>query len=270
VQVAEHTIELAGAPVFYRSTEAELAPLLYLHGCPTSSDDWIPLLEQTGGVAPDLVGFGRSAKAANLDYTLAGLANFIELFLDQLELPSVTVVAHDWGAGAALVLAQRHPERVRRLVLINALPLLEGFRWHALARMWRRPLIGELAMGATTRMVLRRILRRGSADPSALSRARFEAIWDHFDQGTQRAVLRLHRSASEDRLAQAGAGLERLDMPALIVWGEHDPWFPAAFADRYCERLHNAASWLVGDAGRWPWLERPEIADRIAEFVARA
>jgi pimeloyl-ACP methyl ester carboxylesterase len=270
VQVAEHTIELAGAPVFYRSTEAELAPLLYLHGCPTSSDDWIPLLERTGGVAPDLVGFGRSAKAANLDYTLAGLANFIELFLDRLELPSVTVVAHDWGAGAGLVLAQRQPERVRRLVLINALPLLEGFRWHTLARMWRRPLIGELAMGATTRTVLRRVLRRGYADSSALSRARFEAIWDQFDQGTQRAVLRLHRSASEDRLAEAGAGLERLDMPALIVWGEHDPWFPAASAERYCERLHNAASWLVNDAGRWPWLERPEIADRIAEFVAGA
>jgi pimeloyl-ACP methyl ester carboxylesterase len=270
VQVAEHTIELAGAPVFYRSTEAELAPLLYLHGCPTSSDDWTGLLERTGGVAPDLVGFGRSAKAANLDYTLAGLANFIELFLDRLELPSVTVVAHDWGAGAALVFAQRQPERVRELVLINALPLLDGFRWHRLASVWRRPVLGELAMGSTTRAVLRRVLRRGYADPTALPRARFEAIWAQFDQGTQRAVLRLHRAASEDRLAEAGAGLERLDMPALIVWGEHDPWFPAAFADRYRERLHNAVTWLVNDAGRWPWLERPEIADRIAEFVARA
>ena len=63
---------------------------------------------------------------------------------------------------------------------------------------------------------------------------------------------------------------ERLDMPALIVWGEHDSWFPAAFADRYCERFQNAAIWLVNDAGRWPWLERPEIAERIAEFVAGA
>jgi pimeloyl-ACP methyl ester carboxylesterase len=268
VQVAEHTIELAGAPVFYRSTEAELAPLLYLHGCPTSSDDWIPLLERTGGVAPDLVGFGRSAKAANLDYTLAGLANFTELFLDRLELPSVTVVAHDWGAGAGLVLAQRHPERVRRLVLINALPLLDGFRWHRLARVWRRPVIGELAMGAITRTVLRRTLRRGYADPSALSRARFQAIWDQFDQGTQRAVLRLHRSASERQLAEAGARLERLSMPALVVWGEHDRWFPAAFADRYCERLRNAQAWRIDDAGHWPWLERPQAAERIAEFVA--
>lgn len=268
MQVAEHTIELAGAPVFYRSSEAELAPLLYLHGCPTSSDDWIGLLERTGGVAPDLVGFGRSAKGANLDYTLAGLANFIELFLDRLELPTVDVVAHDWGAGAGLVLAQRQPERVRRLVLINALPLLDGFRWHRLARIWRRPLIGELAMGATTRSVLRRVLRKGYADPSALSRSRFEAIWAQFDQGTQRAVLRLHRSASERHLAEAGAGLDRLSMPTLVVWGKQDPWLPAAFADRYGERLPNAGIWLLNNAGHWPWLDRPEIAERIAEYVS--
>jgi pimeloyl-ACP methyl ester carboxylesterase len=269
VQVAEHTIELAGAPVFYRSTEADLAPLLYLHGCPTSSDDWVPLLQRTGGLAPDLVGFGRSAKAANLDYTLAGLANFIELFLDRLELARVTVVAHDWGAGAGLVLAQRQPERVRGLVLINALPLLDSFEWHRLARIWRRPVLGELAMGSTTRAVLRRVLRSGYADPRALPRARFESIWAQFDQGTQRAVLRLHRSAAERDLAEAGAGLERLSMPTMVVWGKHDPWFPAAFAERYHERLQHADLCLIEDAGHWPWLERPDVIERIAGFLAR-
>ncbi|HZO77238.1 MAG TPA: alpha/beta hydrolase [Solirubrobacteraceae bacterium] len=268
MQVAEHTIQLAGAPVFYRRTEAELAPLLYVHGCPTSSDDWIPLLERTGGVAPDLVGFGRSAKGANLDYTLAGLANFIELFLDELEIPAVTVVAHDWGAGAGLLLAQRQPQRVQALVLINALPLIGGYRWHRLARAWRVPLLGELAMGATTRIVLRRILRRGYADPSALSRARLKAIWDQFDQGTQRAVLRLHRSAPEDRLAEAGAGLDRLSVPTMVMWGEHDPWFPAPLADRYGERLAGARVIRVPDAGHWPWLERPEMSEQIVDFVS--
>jgi pimeloyl-ACP methyl ester carboxylesterase len=268
VQVAEHTIELAGAPVFYRSTEAKLAPLLYVHGCPTSSDDWIPLLERTGGVAPDLVGFGRSAKAANLDYTLTGLANFLELFLDRLEMPSVSVVAHDWGAGAALVLAQRRPERVQRLVLVNALPLLDGFSWHRLARVWRRPLLGELAMGATTRSGLRRVLRGGYADPSALSSARLNAIWTYFDQGTQRAVLRLHRSTPERRLAEAGARLDRLSMPTKVIWGERDPWFAPSLADQYGGQLPAAQVEHVPEAGHWPWLERPAVADQIVELVS--
>jgi pimeloyl-ACP methyl ester carboxylesterase len=269
VQVAEHTIDLAGAPIFYRSAEtATDSTPLYLHGCPTSSDDWVELLQRTGGIAPDLVGFGRSAKAANLDYTLGGLANFVELLLERLEIPSVTLVAHDWGAGAGLVYAQRHPERVRRLVLIDALPLLDGFRWRGIATAWRVPVVGELTMGATTRWMLRRALRRAAGAPNPFSRTRFNAIWNQFDQGTQRAILRLHRSTPEEVLTRAGAGLEQLQMPALVVWGERDPWFSASFGRRYAELLPDAELLSVSDAGHWPWLERPEVAERIAKFAS--
>ncbi len=267
MQIAEHTIELAGAPVFYRSAEADLTPPLYLHGCPTSSDDWRALLERTGGIAPDLVGFGRSGKAANLDYTLAGLANFVELLLDHLGVGAVRLVAHGWGAGAGLVFAQRRPERVRRLVLVDALPLLDGFRWPRAARLLRRPGLGELAMGAVTRPVLARLLRRGYADAGALSRERVREVWSQFDQGTQRAILRLHRASPEAELVSLGAELERLAMPALVLWGERDPWFPPAFAERYAGRLRQAEARQIDGAGHWPWLERPQVGDLIEEFV---
>lgn len=267
MQVAEHTIDLAGAPVFYRGAETDSAPPLYLHGCPTSSDDWTALLARTGGIAPDLVGFGRSSKAANLEYTLAGLANFIVRLLDRLEIPTVSLVAHDWGAGAGLVFAQQHPERVRRIVLIDALPLLDGFRWRGLPRVWRLPGIGELAMGAISRRLLMRTLRGACVNPEAFSDARLEAIWEQFDPGTQRAILRLYRSTGERELVRAGASLERLTMPALVVWGERDPWFPAPLADRYKQRLPQAEVIKVAEAGHWPWLERGEVAERIAEFV---
>jgi pimeloyl-ACP methyl ester carboxylesterase len=270
VQIAEHTIELAGAPVFYRSAQARLTPPLYLHGCPTSSDDWTPLLARTGGIAPDLVGFGRSGKAANLDYTLTGLANFIELLLERLGVGGMSLVAHGLGAAAGLVFAQRHPERVRRLVLVDALPLLEGFRWPRLARAWRSPGLGELVMGVTTRPVLGRMLRRGYGDPHALSRGRIAQVWAQFDVGTQRAILRLHRATGEAQLEQAGAGLERLAMPALVLWGERDPWFPPAFAERYARRLGHAEARQIDGAGHWPWLERPEVGELIAEFVEAA
>jgi pimeloyl-ACP methyl ester carboxylesterase len=57
-------------------------------------------------------------------------------------------------------------------------------------------------------------------------------------------------------------------MPALVIWGERDPWFPPAFADRYRERLPRATVWRVDHAGHWPWLERHEVAERIAAFVS--
>jgi pimeloyl-ACP methyl ester carboxylesterase len=242
--------------------------VLYLHGSPTSSDDWVEMLERTGGVAPDLPGFGRTTKAGNLDYTLSAHADFIEWLLSELGIERVKLVAHDWGAGGGLVFAQRHPDRVAKLALVDALPLIAGFEYGRVGRMWRMPALGELAIGSVTRGLLNRALKRATANPDMWTPERLQAAYDQFDQGTQRAVLRLHRASSPHQLAAAGLELGELDMPALILWGELDPWFEPRWADAYGERLPNATVRRIADAGHWPWLERPAAADALAEFLA--
>ncbi len=242
---------------------------LYLHGIPTSSDVWPPLLERAGGVAPDLIGFGRTSKAGHLDYTLSGLASFLELFVARLDIDQVTIVGHQWGAAAGLVFAQRHPGRVRRIVLCDPLPLTGGFGWRRPATLFRTRGIGELVMGSTPRWLLARTLRRSCANADAFPPRRVRSVWEQFDQGTQRAILRLHRATSEHDLTEAGAGLGALQMQTLVVWGEQDPWLPAGFAEAFDERLPDATVHRVPDAGHWPWLERTEVAERIAEFIRR-
>ncbi len=268
MRVDEHTISLDRLPVFFRSAPAGRSTVLYLHGVPTSSDDWVEFLELTGGLAPDLIGFGRSAKTGNLDYSIGGHANFLERLLAELGVERVKLVAHDWGAAAGLVFAQRHPARVERFVLINALPLLPGFRWHRLARIWQRPVLGELAMGSVSRWLLARTLRSGCVREDAWSTERLNQVWEQFDQGTQRAILRLHRSADEDALAASGAELASLQAPALVLWGERDPWLPVQMAHAYAERLPQAHLELMPDAGHWPWLDQPQLITRIASFLA--
>ncbi|MDX6660967.1 MAG: hypothetical protein QOJ55_1789, partial [Solirubrobacteraceae bacterium] len=61
-RVQEHLEDIDGQPIFWRSAPGDGAPVVYLHGVPTSSDDWVSFLERTGGLAPDLPGFGRSSK----------------------------------------------------------------------------------------------------------------------------------------------------------------------------------------------------------------
>jgi len=268
VGVDEHTIEIAGASVFYRRVPAREIEVLYLHSVPTSSDDWAALLEMSGGVAPDLPGFGRTSKAGNLDYALPAYALFVERFLDALGVHQVAIVGHGWGAAIGLIFAQRHPDRVMRLALVNAIPLLEGFEWPAIARWWRRPVVGELVMGSVNRWLLARTLRHGSARPEAWPDARVNAAWDQFDQGTQRAILRLQRSVDEPALAAAGAGLDALMQPALVVWGDRDPWLAPAFADAYGRRLPHATVEHIAGAGHWPWLDEPAVAERLASFAA--
>ncbi len=276
--VDDHTRELdthgahGGLPVFWRSAPCppgagEGAIPLYLHGVPTNSDDWLPFLRRGGGIAPDLPGFGRSGKPGSRSYTIAEYDRFIERFLDELELERVSLVVHDWG-GVGLAFAQRLPERVARLVIINTVPLLPGYRWHRTARIWRTPGLGELAMGTTSRFTLRLASRESNATPGPLPEAWLGSVLDHFDQGTQRAILRLYRSSPPAVLAAAGSRLGRLQMPALVAWGLKDPYIPARFGGEYAAALPHAELLELPDAGHWPWLDRPDLIERVVEFLS--
>jgi pimeloyl-ACP methyl ester carboxylesterase len=267
----EHTGELDGLPIFWRSAEppSGLQPTatpLYLHGVPTSSDDWPPFLERSGGLAPDLPGFGRSGKPGSLRYTIAEFDSFIERFLEHLGVSGVSLVMHDWGA-LGLAFAQRRPELVERLVVINGVPLLPGYRWHRTARIWRTPLLGELSMGALDRRLMKFFSRESNATPGPMPDEWIDSVMAHFDQGTQRAILRLYRSSPPGVLEAAGANLGALKMPALVVWGLKDPYLPARFGRAYAEALPNARLIELPDAGHWAWLDRPDAIDAVVEFL---
>ncbi len=247
--------------------EAGGSAVLYVHGVPNTGALWRPFLERTGGFAPDLPGFGASAKPSSFDYSIAGYESWLRTFAAQRGLERFSLVVHDWGA-AALALAQAEPERVERLVVLSSVPLLPGYEWHVLARQWRRPVIGELAMGFTTKLVARRLLRRGG---HAFPAADLDELWSHFDHGTQRAILKLYRSAPPEVLARAGEQLGRIACPVLIAWGAEDPYIAAGFAQAYADALGGEAEVrTVPGAGHWPWLDEPSLVEEVAGFLPSA
>jgi pimeloyl-ACP methyl ester carboxylesterase len=255
--VESHEVSLDGLPMAWRTAPCAGTPILWIHGVPDSSELWTPFLERAGGVAPDLQGFGRSAKRGDLPYTIAGYADWLERFCELAGLERVRLVVHDWGA-VGLAWAQRAPERVERLVAIDTVPFLPGFRWHPIARVWRTPLLGEAAMGASIRPVARLLLPAGRAGP----------VLEHFDAGTQRAILRLYRSSPPEVLAEAGRALGTIAAPALVLHGARDRYIPARFADGLAASLGDGVAEHVAGAGHWPWLDRPELVDRVAAFLA--
>jgi pimeloyl-ACP methyl ester carboxylesterase len=283
-ETTDHDGEIDGRPVFWRSASLaggangasaagpgaptpEAVPL-YVHGVPDNSDLWLAFLARSGGLAPDLPGFGRSGKPGSLRFTIEEYADFLESFLALAGVERVSMVVHDWGA-VGLAFAQRHPERIERLAVINAVPLLPGYRWHRTARIWRTRVLGELAMGAINERVLRVLSREANATPGPMPQAWRTSVLEHFDQGTQRAILRLYRSSPPDVLAAAGERLDELEVPALVVWGQRDPYIPARFGKAYADVL-DAELLELSDAGHWPWLDRADVIDRIVEFVSAA
>jgi pimeloyl-ACP methyl ester carboxylesterase len=254
VEIAERSAQVAGLGIHYR--HAGDAPIVYLHGVPTHSHQWVPFLERTGGIAPDLPGFGRSAKPAEFDYSVGGYDRFLEQFVDQVGLGRFSLVLHDWGS-VGLALAQRFPERIERLLMCSTVPFVPGFRWHRVARAWRTPLVGEVVMGVTTRGGFRRELPPELAD----------AAWDAFDHGTQRAILKLYRASPPDLLARAGERLGDLRAPALILWPEDDPYIGPEFGQAHADALGGETTLEMSRGGHWPWLQNPTLIERAASFL---
>jgi pimeloyl-ACP methyl ester carboxylesterase len=258
VDIIEHRTEVAGIETYWR--KAGDARILYVHGNPGNSDDWLPFLERTGGVAMDLPGFGRSAKPAQFDYSIEGYGRWLEAFRAQIGLERYRMLVHDWGA-VGLVMAMGEPERLDRVVVMDAVPFLPGYKWHRFARIWRTPVVGEVFQGSTTRWGLKRFLP-GMPDEF------IDSIWDHFDHGTQRAILKLYRSAPPAVLAKAGENLGEIKAPALVLWGADDAYLPTRFAHDYGEALGGDATVeVIEDAGHWPWMDKPELIDRITAFL---
>lgn len=266
--ITEDELELQGQPVLVRRAGDADVPVLYLHDVPSSGADFEGLLARTGGLAPDLLGFGRSGKRGDLDFSPPGLARFVGEVLDLLEVDRVRLCVHGFGA-VGLLWAMEHPERVERLVVVNGLPLLPDFAWDRQGRLLRGPMTGELMVGfMTAKRVLRRYLRPLCAPGSELPDELSKRMGKDFDQGTQRALMRLYRAAAPEHLGEYASGLQAIDAPALVLWGALDPVFTVPFGRAYSGALGDAVFEEVSGAGRWPWLEDDAAADRIVQFLS--
>ena len=268
----EHLEPFDDQPVFWRTAPGEdgRAPILYVHGVPTNSDLWEPFLTEAGGIAVDLPGFGRTTKRGDLHPTIPYYADWLGRFLDEVaQVDRIRLVVQDWGAGAGLGLAMEQPDRIERLVVLNSVPLLPGYRWHRTARLWRTPFVGGTMMGANWRWLGRLATREAIVRPGPMPDEFIRLCWDHFDYGTQRAILRLYRWADPEVLAAAGARLGDIRAPTLVLWGGQDPYIPAEFAALYGDALGAEEVEVLPDASHWPWYDRPDVVGRVAAFLGR-
>jgi haloalkane dehalogenase len=115
-------IELLGSFMNYRETGAGGAPVVFLHGNPTSSYIWRNITPYVAGrhrcLAPDLIGMGESGKP-DIAYRFSDHARYLDAWFDALALDQVILVGHDWGGALGMDWAARHPDRVRGVAVIE-------------------------------------------------------------------------------------------------------------------------------------------------------
>jgi haloalkane dehalogenase len=136
-------VDVLGARMAYHE-RGEGAPVLLLHGNPTSSFLWrdvIPEIEGCGRlIAPDLIGMGDSAKLPNPGpdtYRFTTHRDYLGAFIDAVVGPasSLVLVVHDWGSALGFDWANRHRDRIRGIAYMEAIvrPIASWDEWNPAA-----------------------------------------------------------------------------------------------------------------------------------------
>ena len=252
-------------------------PIVLLHGGTGGGANWFRILPLLAPhfrlLAPDLPGFGLSEHVAPAAPMGVVAAEILVRWLDANALPRAHVVGTSFGGLAALRLAQRHPERVATLFLLDAAGL--GAAVHAGVRIAVLPALTRALVHpsrAGTRALVNLLL---TSDRSQLSRDQLDALVEYVyltavRAGTDYAVetLRLFASAAGQREVVTPAELRSITMPVAVMWGERDRLLPVAHAMHAAEHMPNATLRLVPRAGHSPNWEAPSIvASAIREHA---
>lgn len=252
--------------------------VVFMHGNPGSSDDWEPLIAAVCGaqngsgaarraLAFDLPDFGETIATDGFQHTVPSYAEFMDAALGVLGVQRVNLVVHDFGGPIGLVWSAMHAERLASITLID-IGILPGYRWHRMARLWRTPVLGELIQATTFRSGFRRLI--SASEPRGLPREFLDRMYDQYDRRTKRAVLELYRATDEPGAAASefAAYMAPKDIPALVIWGEHDAYLPSSYAVRQRDAFPSADVHVLPASGHWPFADSPEIVERLlASFL---
>ena len=243
--------------------------IVCLHGVPGSGRDFeslLPSLGQLGrAIAIDLPGFGQADKPSDFPYSVEGYQTWLEPALRELQVERAHLVLHDFGGPIGLLWAAMHPNQFASVTLL-ATGVLTGYRWHLLGRLWRRPGLGEFLQRRTSPRLFRLWMRRGNG--GGLDRDWLDQLIEEDDDATRAATLALYRATDDPGSDVVGVSLAPYERPALVIWGQKDPYVAPHYASAQRRPFPTADIQVWPDAGHWPHVQHPQrAAEAISAFL---
>jgi pimeloyl-ACP methyl ester carboxylesterase len=281
----KHWLDLGKLRLHYLD-EGSGEAVVAVHGNPTWSFYYRDLVRELRHeyriIVPDHMGCGLSDKPGDdvYDYTLNRRIEDFSRLMDDLELDDINLVVHDWGGIIGLGWAVRHPERVKRLVILNTaafhLPKSKTFPW----QLW---LVRDTPLGPLMVRGLNAFARgasRVACTRKSLSKEVRDAYCAPYDSWTDRiATLRFVQDiplrpgdSGYDTVSDTAARLEFFrDRPVLVCWGDRDFVFDHHFLAEWQRILPNADVHRFADCGHYILEDASEeIIPLIRQFLASA
>ncbi|NUO50304.1 MAG: alpha/beta hydrolase [Polyangiaceae bacterium] len=236
-------------------------PIVLFHGTSASLhtwDGWAAELSQDRRVIRvDLPGFGLTGPPPSGDYTLEAYVRFVRALLDQLGVKKCVLAGNSFGGAVSIAVVNAMPERVSRLVLVDA----AGYAVDSVSvpigfRVARTPVLNRIALVTLPRSVIESSLKNVYGDPTKVT----PELIDRYYELTLREG---NRGAVAERFRQVPPGaaestIASIKVPTLILWGARDRLIPLEYGQRFHRDIQGSELIVFEDLGHVPQEEDPE------------
>lgn len=234
-------------------------PILMVHGNPTWSYYYRNLIKEFSKtnrvIAPDHIGCGFSDKPQDYEYMLENHISNIEKLVSKLELKNITLVVHDWGGAIGFGLATRHPDLIKKIVILNTAAYTCDYIPPQI-NICRTPILGEAVIrgfnafaGPATHMAVEKPLSKNVKKGYLLPYNNYKNRIATAKFVTDIPMKKSHRSFKT--LEAVELGLSKITCPKLVLWGRKDFCFNDYFLNRWRDIYPEATYKIFEDAGHY-------------------
>jgi len=264
---------LTGMDVHYadEGNQSDSIPVVLIHGTGASLhtfNGWTDALKEDHRVIRmDLPGYGLTGPFSDRNYSMENYVDFLRIFLNQLGIDRCVLAGNSLGGGIAWRFAAAYPDRVHKLILIDATGYPHEATSEPIAfQLAKVPVIKHAFKFMTPRFVAKSSLENVYVDESLVT----EELVDRYFELTLREG---NRQAFVDRLAiekdtTAIGKIASIEIPTLVLWGEKDQLIPVESARRFHADLPNDTLVILPNLGHVPMEEDPKKSiEPVLQFL---
>ncbi len=261
-------VEIDGIQVHYKREGAGF-PIVLVHGTGSllqTWDGWTKELTANGYevIRMDIQSFGLTGPPKDEDYTMDGYVDFLEKFMDEMAVDSFHLAGNSLGGQIAWEYALRNQEKVGKLILSAPTGFSGGGDRGSMAFMIaKQKKLALLVKNVGSSFMVRKTLEDVYFDDDKISEDMYEKYLAATKRAGNRAAFVYRVNAERKGNAE---GLKDLQVPTLLIWGDHDVLVPHTLAENFLAYIPDASLILYENMGHIPMEEIPEktVADALA------
>jgi pimeloyl-ACP methyl ester carboxylesterase len=267
-------VEIERMQVHFRDEgiTTDTLPIVLIHGTGASLHTWEAWVRELKNehriITLDLPAYGLTGPNQTGDYSQDFYVDFMEKFLSKLKIKRCILGGNSLGGGITWAYALEHPERVSKMILVDAggYPMVSKSVPIAF-QIARMPVVGNLFKYILPHAIIEKSLQNVYVHDERITPELIERYYDLSSrEGNRKAFLdRMKSSIKNDKYLK----IKTLNMPTLIIWGKEDGLIPLDVAEKFHIDLPNDTMVIFKDLGHTPMEEDPMMTVRVVKVFLK-